>query len=91
MQSSQLASSTTSSMATASSERTAGTCISAVHAASSAPASLRASPKRAAKCKGWAEESMHAVIKAVEEGITTSQAARDNGVPKTLTRTKALH
>ena len=33
---------------------------------------------------------MHAVIKAVEEGIPTSQAARDNGVPKTLTRTKAL-
>ena len=87
MQSSQLASCTTSSMATAISERTGGTCISAVHAASSAPASLRASP---AKCKVWAEESMHSVIMAVEEGITTSQAACDNGVHKT-TRTKVLH
>ena len=50
---------------------------------SSAPAFLRVSPKKLAKRKGWHLESMQAAIKAVKEGQTVSQAARDHGVHKT--------
>ena len=50
----------------------------------SAPATLyRASPKRPKTRKGWPEESMTAALKAVEEGQSISQAARDHGIPKT--------
>ena len=48
----------------------------------SAPATLyRASPKRPKTRKGWPEESMTAALKAVEEGQSISQAARDHGIP----------
>ena len=49
----------------------------------SAPVTLyRASPKRPKTRKGWPEESMTAALKAVEEGQSISQVARDHGIPK---------
>ena len=50
----------------------------------SAPASLRCvCNNRPKKRKGWLEESMTTAIKAVQEGRSISQAARDHGIPKT--------
>ena len=57
-------------------------CFSARKCSRSAPAYVR-SPKRHQKRKTWLEESMQAALKAVEDGQTVSQAARDRGIPKT--------
>ena len=60
-------------------------CFSAKRKCSkSAPASLRCiCNNRPKKRKGWMEESMTTAIKAVQEGRSLSQAARDHGVPNT--------
>ena len=51
---------------------------------SSAPAAIgRVSSRPPHKRKTWHEESMLEAIKAVGEGCTISQTARDYGVPKT--------
>ena len=49
----------------------------------SAPASLRVCRQRSEKRKVWTDESMKAAMKAVTEGESVNQAARNHGVPKT--------
>ena len=51
----------------------------------SAPVDLRRSmnPNRQKRRKNWLEESMKAALKAMKEGQSISQVARDHRVPKT--------